>query len=408
MIWSAAARWITLVKVCCVLALFFITASQTMGQGIRLLGTEDTAIAFDLDAVIVPAMNNGRYPGGESPPLAIDGLVGTKYLNFGDAGSGFIVTPGLAGIPVDGFQITTANDAPGRDPAMWSLYGFDGALTTTDSGPDPAINADGLAEAWTLISSGSVSLPGDPDIGGDQRGAVGPMVAVNSVTPYAHYKFIVDAIKRPSDGIMQFAEIQFFADDTDPSSGFLLTTDPMIAVDEIPTPAGFSGSSYPGGESPARGIDQDSGTKYLNFGQERSGIIVTNSGGPVRADFMRLTTANDAVERDPTSYELYGTNDPIQSVDNSDSMGGEVWTLISSGPLSLPDARFDDSTVVAINAGADYTSYRLVFPTVKDAGAANSMQIADIQLYTIPEPATFALLALGGLAMAAATRRCRA
>src|SRR5688572_11086885 len=339
--WSAAARS-TFTRGICLLALFLFSAGSTMAQP-GLLSSSDTAIGIDLDAVPVGAMNNGRYPAAESPVKAIDGLAAipgpppsfSKYLNFGAAGSGFIVSPALSGIPVDGFQITTANDAPGRDPAVWSLYGFNGLLTTTDSGPSPAINQTGLAEAWTPIASGAVALPGDPTMGGDQRGVVGPRVEVGSTTGYDHYKFIVDAIKRPSDNIMQFAEIQFFADDT-PGSGFLAPDDPIIAVDETPTPPGWSGSSFPGGEPPAAGIDQNILTKYLNFGEDKSGIIITNSEGPVDVNFMRLWTANDAVERDPASYELYGTNDPITSEQNSNSNGTEVWTLISSGPLSLP------------------------------------------------------------------------
>jgi hypothetical protein len=204
----------------------------------------------------------------------------------------------------------------------------------------------------------------------------------------------------------------------------LAGSDPIVAVDETPTPAGWTGSSFPGGETPGNGIDQvrnamgQNSTKYLNFGEERSGIIITNSEGPVQVNYMQLWTANDAVERDPTSYRLEGTNDPITTVQNSNSNGTEVWTLISEGPLSLPgtlpngggdDARFTGSGYIAVNSPQAFTSYRLVFPTVKDAAAANSMQIADIQFYTvIPEPASISLVALAGLALAAATKRRRA
>ena len=84
---------------------------------------------------------------------------------------------------------------------------------------------------------------------------------------------------------------------------------------------------------------------------------------------MRLTTANDDVGRDPASYELWGTNDPIQSVEHSNGLGGENWTLISSGALSLPWRRTVRSTFVPINAGAAYNSYKLIFPTVRNAAA---------------------------------------
>src|SRR5688572_21337479 len=116
-------------------ATFFmmLNADHVFAQGIPHLGPEDTAIAIDLDSVLVPAQNNGRYPATENPPKILDNLASTKYLNFGGVGSGFIVTPSSGSQKVESFQIRTANDAPGRDPASWALYGFNGALTTTDS-----------------------------------------------------------------------------------------------------------------------------------------------------------------------------------------------------------------------------------------------------------------------------------
>jgi hypothetical protein len=412
MIHTQFAASTTLWRSAAALALLsLLPASATAQALIGLLGPEDTAIAIDLDATFVGPMNNGRYPAAENPPKAIDGLTNTKYLNFGGAGSGFIVTPAVPSV-VESFQITTANDAPGRDPSSWALYGFNGALTTTDSGPSPAINQTGLAEAWTLIDSGGVTLPGDPAINNDQRGVLGPVVNVNSgAVAYEHFKMIFPTMKTPGS-IMQFAEIQFYGDDAaTPAQALLAPANPIIAVDETPTPAGWAGSSFPGNETPAHGIDQflnamgQASTKYLNFGEERSGIIITNSGGPVDVNFMRLTTANDAVDRDPTSYELYGTNDPITTEQNSNSNGTEVWTLLSSGPLSLPDARFTNDEFIVINSPAAYTSYRLIFPTVKNAAAANSMQIADIQFYTaIPEPSSWALVVAAGLAVTAGLR----
>src|SRR5688572_27606339 len=68
-------------------------------------------IAIDTDpATIVPS---SRYPTptppglGETPQLAIDGNVATKYLNFGENNSGFIVTPSAASI-IQSFIISTA------------------------------------------------------------------------------------------------------------------------------------------------------------------------------------------------------------------------------------------------------------------------------------------------------------
>jgi hypothetical protein len=94
------------------------------------LGLSITSSAVDLlsptDFIIAVDANfgapNSSYPGGEFPAYAIDGTAGNKYLNFGGAGSGFIVTPSAASI-VQSFQITTANDASGRNPSSWALWG---------------------------------------------------------------------------------------------------------------------------------------------------------------------------------------------------------------------------------------------------------------------------------------------
>jgi hypothetical protein len=419
MSWSATARSMTLfgtpwrgngVRYLLGAAAFCMTLTSGQAWGIALLDASDSAIALDTNAVFAL---NGRYPTAEGPAKAIDqsANAGDKYLNFGKEGSGFIVTP-FAAIPVESFQITTANDSPGRDPASWALYGYNGALTTVSTGPSPAINPDGLAEAWTLIASGSVALPGDPNVNGDQRGVAGPLVVINpSVvdTGYDNYKMIFPTLKAtsgPGVDSLQFAEIQFFDNELgNPGGAFLSATDSIIAVDGVKA---WNGSSYPApGETPAKALDQLSSTKYLNFGKDGSGLIITNSGGAVTVGTMQLTTAGDATNRDPASYELYGTNDPIQSMDNTNGLGGENWTPISSGALSLPLTRQDSTTFVPINAGAAYTSYKLIFPTLRNAPATNSMQIADVQFYTevIPEPATFALVAIGLAIFGVARRR---
>ena len=158
----------------------------------------------------------------------------------------------------------------------------------------------------------------------------------------------------------------------------------LLPRDQILAPGDFiiaidadSESSSPDAETVDHAIDGVT-QKYLNFGEENSGFIVTPSIGASIVGSFIITTANDAEERDPATWELYGTNEPIASTDHSTGTA-ESWTLIDSGSVSLPAARNTVGPPVTVNNTANYASYKMLFPTVKNADAANSMQIAEIQ-----------------------------
>ena len=356
--------------VCLVLVLTTVPAFG----GLALLSPGDAIIAVDRDGLV----SSSSYPENEAPPKALDGDSGTKYLNFGRENSGFIVTPAAASI-VQSFTMTTANDWAPRDPATWALWGTNDLITSTD-------NSTGLAENWTLVGSGAASLP-------DDRFTLGPVTSVSNSTAYTSYKMMYPTLKDAgATNSMQIADVAFYATPDGTGGNVLSATDPILAIH-----AGQQ-SRYPGAESPDKVLDGDAESKYLNFGELNSGFIVTPAMGSTIVDSFEITTANDAVERDPTSWELYGTLDAIVSGDNTEGTG-ESWTLIASGSVALPDDRFTLGPLVPFSNSTAYTSYKLLFTGVKDVDAANSMQIAEIQFYGIPEPATVCLLGLGGLAL---------
>ena len=92
-------------------------------------------------------------------------------------------------------------------------------------------------------------------------------------------------------------------------------------------------------------IDGSAATKYLNFGKLNTGLIITPAYGTSTVNGFRITTANDAESRDPTSWVLYGTNATIASRNNSTG-DGEAWTQIDQGTVDLQQVRlgFRDST----------------------------------------------------------------
>src|SRR5439155_16601595 len=74
---------------------------------------------------IVATSNNS--PGSEGVANAIDNAP-TKYLNFDKVNTGFTVTPRSGLSIVSGLTLTSANDAPDRDPADFVLSGsYDGS-----------------------------------------------------------------------------------------------------------------------------------------------------------------------------------------------------------------------------------------------------------------------------------------
>ena len=126
-------------------------------------------------------------------------------------------------------------------------------------------------------------------------------------------------------------------------------------------------NNSPGNEGPANAFDNNPYTKYLNFDKQNAGVTIQLNAGRVVTSF-KLTTANDAVERDPTSYKLYGSND------------GSTWTLIQQGSLSLSDNRFSVSSDIAVTNSTAYVYYFMIFPSIKN-NAGNSVQIAEITYY---------------------------
>src|SRR5688500_2021897 len=61
-------------------------------------------------------------------------------------------------------------------------------------------------------------------------------------------------------------------------------------------------NNWPAGESPDHAID-GVGQKYLNFGREGTGILVTPASGSSVVDKIKFWAANDAEPRDPASFE---------------------------------------------------------------------------------------------------------
>lgn len=141
--------------------------------------------------------------------------------------------------------------------------------------------------------------------------------------------------------------------------------------------------NWPWNESPPNAIDDDVNTKYLHFDgkQGPAGFCVTPSRSESPVVGLRLTTANDAPERDPAAFELYGSNASING----------PYTLIASGEIldfkqQTPWPRFTpNATPIEFSNATPYLHYQVLFTAVRNPAAANSMQIAEVELISMPE-----------------------
>ncbi|MCP4877477.1 MAG: LamG domain-containing protein, partial [Gammaproteobacteria bacterium] len=131
-------------------------------------------------------------------------------------------------------------------------------------------------------------------------------------------------------------------------------------------------------ESPDLVIDDNIETKYLHFkGEiESTGFQVTPSAGASIVTGLTLTTANDFPARDPIAFELYGSNVSINGRYRLIAFGYIIdFDQVEAWPRLAMNA-----TPISFNNDIAYEHYQVLFPAVRDAGRANSMQIAEVEL----------------------------
>jgi len=300
--------------------------------------------------------NDGDWPGAEAPDLAIDDSSATKYLHFKGAteATGFQVSPSMGATVVTGLTLTTANDAPERDPIAFELYGSNAGI----DGPYSLIAAGGIADfsqgmAWPRFGTNETPI------------------WFENYTAYAHYQVLFTAVRDAgSANSMQIAEVEL--------NGVLAplprdVTKPGDTIRGVPYDL-----DWPTAEAPEFVIDNDIMTKYLHFKGPTgtAGFQVTPSAGTTVVTGLTFTTANDAAERDPIAYELSGSNTGIEGPftviaagDIVDFSQGTAWPRLTANETQI---KFDNTTA--------YAHYQLTVTAVRDAGSANSMQIAEVEL----------------------------
>ena len=132
---------------------------------------------------------------------------------------------------------------------------------------------------------------------------------------------------------------------------------------------GYGSISSPGGEQYPNAVDGNVYTKYLNFNKTGAGVTV----GFANARIMRrliMSTANDAIERDPMTINIYG----------SSTYYGAKTLIQSNVATNLSTSRYTDSTIDFENNTA-YQFYTIEVSSVRNYYAANSFQFGELIFY---------------------------
>lgn len=140
----------------------------------------------------------------------------------------------------------------------------------------------------------------------------------------------------------------------------------------IHTAVGFGSVNSPIGEGPQQIIDQNPNTKFLDFNNFDGMGFEVEIGESVTASSIRIVTANDAPERDPTEVEVLSSPDGA--------------TYVSLATITIPCIadRFLARTFQFENTTA-HRFYRINF--TGNCNPSNIIQVADVQLFpTIGTP----------------------
>lgn len=148
------------------------------------------------------------------------------------------------------------------------------------------------------------------------------------------------------------------------------------------------------GERVEKAFDGLASTKYLNFGVTDTDVLI-DMGAEYIVSGLALVTANDSSDRDPTSVVVFGSNrafDPATIQDGDYTPEGDLvdvsgWMATATRigdvvALTPPTARLTTYPAIDLDNPnrRSFRYFRILFPTVRDEGSANSMQIAEIRV----------------------------
>ena len=379
----------------------------------------------------------GQNSPNEIAVNAFDNSLSTKWLDFANAypatRSSWIQYQYANGLQrvVTNYTITSANDAPERDPANWTLLGSnDGNTWVTldirtgqvfssrfqklafsivapaaynyyrlriDSVANPATaNSVQLSEIellgapqyayWWSFGDGTGSTAQNPQHTYTNNGTFTVVLGVqygiytgtNTAVIVVGTPLTATLTAAPTNGIPPLV-VQFTAQ----AGGGRGYQPPYDTTDDRLGTITAQGQNTGAGEVAANAFDNSASTKWLDFASAypatRSSWIQYQYAGAQQFVVSRYTisSANDFPDRDPANWRLLGSNN-----------GGTSWATLDIQTNQVFASRYQKLSFNTTNTAA-YNPYRLQIDSVANPATATCVQLSEIELITSPPAYTY-------------------
>ncbi len=261
------------------------------------------------------------------------------------------------GTSVNAYAIMTANDSSSRNPQDWVLYGSNDKTN------------------WTVVDTmNDANFP---------QGGYFKMYAMPTAdhTLYNFYRLTMTDTYSEANCI-QFSEFALYGDTK--------TFAKLPAAKSIT--ATFNGTTHTsfGTNEGVVNLQDGLGTKMCAalggtaISTENPFSVTLELNNALTLEMYSFVTANDAKERDPQSWNVYGSND------------NATWELLDAETYTMTDTRYAEERFLVDNDD-QYLYYRFDFTSLKNV--TDIFQLSEITLYgdpnEVPEPSSAALLLLG-------------
>ena len=291
-----------------------------------------TIIDLTSEATITVSRDNDNGPNaGEGSLKLIDNDLSTKFLAPGFPQEFWMQQNFAQSTVANKYTITSGNDAPDRDLKSWKLLGS-----------NDEVNWDTLDQRTDQVFTDR-NFTREFDFDNNQG--------------YRYYR--IEVLANNGSTLIQASEWRMLRLELLDFGPTDFTLNATIEVSRE------NSGGADGAEGSKKAIDNDVNTKFLVGGFPDTMYMQQNFEAAVTVNEYRITSANDAHERDPLSWTLSGSND------------GSTWVeLDSRSNEDFPDF-FQERTFLVDNDQA-YLHYRL---DITENNGSDAMQLAEWRLY---------------------------